>query len=204
MCVQPATVILLSLLCACYHVDDVHSTCVNFIIIIIVLNSNLLNNICHICHLVFCQPHRASRERMHRPQNWLGCYFIWCSKLVGLFYLYPNENRLSLLLHTASACCLCSAAHWICINIYSNWKQCYFHLDGMLDARVRVCIYIYMGKLWIIPCIMMHNSIVWRSEAFWDHQYARVCIRISLSSLLARSFPALPLVQHEKHGLRFA
>lgn len=69
VCVQPATVILLSLLCACYHVDDVHSTYVNFIIIIIVLNSNLLNNICHICHLVFCQPHRASRERMHRPQN---------------------------------------------------------------------------------------------------------------------------------------
>lgn len=56
------------LLCACCHVDDVHSTYADFIIMIIVLNSNLLNEYLPAISVIWCKV-----ARMHCPNMRLGC-----------------------------------------------------------------------------------------------------------------------------------
>lgn len=72
--------------CCAHVVDDVRSTYVNFIIIIIVLNSNLLNNICHICHLVLCHTESAVYVCMHRPKN--GSDVISFGSMLGIIVSY--------------------------------------------------------------------------------------------------------------------
>lgn len=72
-CFQLLMVVMILLLCACCHVDDVHSTYSDFIIMIIVLNSNLLNNICNVCRLLFCH----TESCVCIAQKWVGCNIVW-------------------------------------------------------------------------------------------------------------------------------
>lgn len=89
-CFQLLMVVMILLLCACCHVDDVHSTYSDFIIMIIVLNSNLLNNICHVCHLLFCHTLSHAYALPKNESNVISFGSTCCLRQHHQLYLHRN------------------------------------------------------------------------------------------------------------------